>query len=182
LGLEVTITHLSGGRKGAVDTFSALPLKVGRSPECELKFDPEADARVSAVHAELRSDGDGGLVVVDLGSKNGLLLNGAKVGGEAKVPNHATIEVGEGGPRVKVTFEATGGISFGKLKRPDAPEAAAVKHDLKTTDEKPVFREEDLAPRRPPPPPGGTGRVLQGILILLVVGTIAAVLWWKFGQ
>lgn len=182
MGLEVTITHMSGGRKGAVDTFSSLPLKLGRAAECELKFDPEADARVSAVHAELRSDGDGGLVVVDLQSKNGLLLNGSKVGGEAKVPNHATLEVGEGGPRVKVTFETTGGISFGKLKKPDEAAAPSAVQALKTTDEKPAFREEDLTPRRPPPPPGGTGRVLQGILALLVVGTVAAVLWWKFGQ
>ena len=48
---------------------------LGRSRECDVRV---ADLNVSRKHAEVR-DEDGDLVLVDLGSTNGTLLNGRPV-------------------------------------------------------------------------------------------------------
>jgi pSer/pThr/pTyr-binding forkhead associated (FHA) protein len=50
---------------------------VGRSRECDVVI---ASAEVSRQHMELRPDGDG-WVVFDLGSTNGVRVNGRVVGG-----------------------------------------------------------------------------------------------------
>ena len=48
---------------------------IGRSRECEIQL---ADPNVSRQHAELRREGDG-YVIVDLGSTNGIEVNGRRV-------------------------------------------------------------------------------------------------------
>jgi pSer/pThr/pTyr-binding forkhead associated (FHA) protein len=48
---------------------------IGRSRECDIQV---ADPNVSRQHAELRREG-GGFVIVDLGSTNGIEVNGRKV-------------------------------------------------------------------------------------------------------
>jgi hypothetical protein len=173
--IEITITHLSGARRGAVETFSGLPLRLGRAPECEVKFDPDSDLKVSATHAELRSDGAGGLAVADLASTNGVLVNGAKIEGQAPVPNHAVVELGVDGPRLQIKVETgSGGISFSKLKlKADTPPPMARPH-LRTTDESPAYSETDLEPTQPTPP-RRTG-VNPGIVIAAVAFGAAALL------
>lgn len=183
-GVQVTITHLTGARRNAVETFATLPLKLGRADECDVRFDPEQDIKVSAVHAELRSDGEGGLVIVDLQSTNGVLVNGVRVEGEAPVPNHAVIEVGAEGPRLKLTYEkGAHGISFSKLKKPDAPAPAGAAANLRTTDETPAYTEADLEAWRAqhdagPDAPSGPSRALiaAAIVLVLVVAAVAIVL------
>jgi pSer/pThr/pTyr-binding forkhead associated (FHA) protein len=49
--------------------------RVGRLPDCGVQL---GDASVSRHHAEVRSRGDG-FVVVDLGSTNGTRVNGVRV-------------------------------------------------------------------------------------------------------
>lgn len=56
---------------------------LGRDPACEVVLD---DPAVSAFHAELRP-GPSGITVRDLGSKNGLVLAGARVGAADLTPN-----------------------------------------------------------------------------------------------
>lgn len=51
------------------------PLTIGRLPECNITLN---DPNVSRHHAEIRPQGDG-FVVVDLGSTNGVKVNGVKV-------------------------------------------------------------------------------------------------------
>jgi hypothetical protein len=57
------------------DVVSSLT-RLGRSREADLRLD---DTAVSRQHAEIRRDGDGRHVLVDLGSTNGTLLNGSRV-------------------------------------------------------------------------------------------------------
>ncbi len=177
--ITITLTHLSGARRNAVETFSTLPLKLGRAPGCDVRFDPDQDIKVSAEHAELRSDGEGGLEVVDLQSTNGVLVNGVKVEGAAPVPNHAVIEVGADGPRLKLTFEkGAHGISFSKLKKPavEAADAAGARN-LRTTDETPAYTEADLEQRPASPPPAKTGAgAIIALTVLLVAAAIVAAL------
>jgi len=54
---------------------SGTPIRIGRAPECELVL---KDSRVSRRHARLHAR-DGVLVLTDLGSTNGTLVNGHRV-------------------------------------------------------------------------------------------------------
>ena len=65
---------LSGGGKRMV--LAGETMLVGRSRECDLRVD---DPNVSRRHAELRRDPGGGWVIADLGSTNGVKVNGRRV-------------------------------------------------------------------------------------------------------
>jgi hypothetical protein len=56
---------------------------LGRSRECDVRID---DPNVSRKHAELRREGDGAWTVVDLGSTNGIKVNGRRVGSARLAP------------------------------------------------------------------------------------------------
>jgi Protein of unknown function (DUF3662)/FHA domain len=61
------------GRSGAV---------LGRSRECDVTLN---DPNVSRRHAEIRPDGRGGWMVEDLGSTNGVKLNGRQISGATRL-------------------------------------------------------------------------------------------------
>jgi len=73
-----------------VDLQPTERLIVGRSQDCDL---PVRAQRASRRHAELRGTGSGH-VLVDLGSTNGTLLNGAPVAGETPLRNGDVLDVG----------------------------------------------------------------------------------------
>jgi FHA domain-containing protein len=70
--------------EGRRTVLSGERVLLGRSRECDVQL---ADPNVSRRHAELRRD-DGGWSVVDLGSTNGIKLNGRRV-------DHAPLEPGD---------------------------------------------------------------------------------------
>ncbi|MEU1723535.1 DUF1707 and FHA domain-containing protein [Nonomuraea sp. NPDC005692] len=67
---------------------------VGRGSACDLVL---ADLTVSRVHAELRREGDGGWMLVDLGSLNGTRLNGWRLVGPVRVKSGDEISFGDCG-------------------------------------------------------------------------------------
>ena len=93
---EIKVTHLSGPRRAAVETFTRLPVKIGRSDECQLRFDPDADLAVSALHAE------------------------SVLEGEAALPGRSVLEIGANGPRVQIAWEAAAGINFNQVRKETA--------------------------------------------------------------
>lgn len=154
MAIDVTIKHLTGTRQGTVETIRGLPIWFGRSDKCQVRFDPDADVdrRVSAVHAELREGEDGSVSIFDLDSKNGVFVNGAQIEGQAVVPNRATIRLGNGGPRLQLSFEEGGGIDFSRVRRKTERRLDKGKVEAKplaTTDSGfPAFTDADLASTR----------------------------------
>jgi hypothetical protein len=76
-----------GSRRLIVPTAGGV---IGRSRDCEIALD---DAGISRHHAELRPDG-GGWTIADLGSTNGVLVNGAPVTGAHPLAAGDRIELG----------------------------------------------------------------------------------------
>jgi pSer/pThr/pTyr-binding forkhead associated (FHA) protein len=70
-----------GGDHRIVDVAAEGDLVIGRAPDVGLTVD---DARVSRRHLRIAAR-DGVLVAIDLGSKNGTLLNGRRLEGEQRL-------------------------------------------------------------------------------------------------
>ena len=100
---------------GVVD----LPLRlgdstVGRDPRCRVVL---ADDRVSREHATIRADGTR-VVVTDLGSRNGTVLDGNLVS-EAVVPDGAVLTIGDTRCTVVLAPPAADGGEAARLRRDD---------------------------------------------------------------
>lgn len=125
--MKLTVVHVSGSRAGATEVLEAATITVGRDPQNLLRFDPVQDDKVSSFHARLEPQGEG-LLLVDLGSKNGTFLNGHRITGSIQVPSGAVLTFGDKGPNVVVQFGAaaagTGPGAATPGARPAAPSSA----------------------------------------------------------
>ena len=79
---------LAEGKRMVVSTAGAT---IGRSRDCDVVL---ADPNVSRKHAELRPDGHGGWQVRDLGSTNGVKVNGRKIDGPAALESGDRLALG----------------------------------------------------------------------------------------
>src|SRR5262245_36382980 len=86
---EITIQSADGGNHRF--PLNKDRVTIGRSRENDI-FLP--DQWLSRHHAEIRKDGDG-FALKDLGSKNGTLLNGTRIGGEQRLRPGDVITLGE---------------------------------------------------------------------------------------
>jgi hypothetical protein len=88
------VLNVDGGRGETVGSRGAV---MGRSRDCDVVLD---DPNVSRHHAEVRPSG-GGWIVNDLGSTNGIKVNGRRVQGPQSLRPGDVIELGTS----RVTFE-----------------------------------------------------------------------------
>lgn len=86
---------LAEGRRHVVPPGGAL---VGRSRDCDIVL---ADANVSRRHAEVRPAAAGAWTIADLGSTNGVVVNGRRIDGIAQVRHGDRIALGT----ADITFE-----------------------------------------------------------------------------
>jgi FhaA, N-terminal domain/FHA domain len=82
--------------EGKIHPLRNQAIVIGRSRDCDIHV---ADPNVSRRHAEVRPDGSGGYVLIDLGSTNGTELNGKRVG-QIRLSEGDTITVGA----IELTF------------------------------------------------------------------------------
>ena len=94
---------LTGTLAGQTRALGATRVSLGRDALCDIRFDPTADAEVSARHAEFRIE-NGIAFVRDTNSTNGVYVNGARVVGEQALAHGDVIRLGARGPKVR--FEA----------------------------------------------------------------------------
>ena len=99
--MTIGLRILTGSRAGAWERFDATVVTVGRHPESDLRFDPEAELDVSARHAELRF-ADAAWSVRDLRSTNGTFVNGEPVEGARRLATGDVVSLGTSGPRIEV--------------------------------------------------------------------------------
>ncbi len=154
--MSVEIRILSGSLAGRVKHFEQSVIVVGRHGGADLRFDVEKDLDVSSRHAEIRLT-NGRYFVHDNKSTNGTFVNGTKLAAGAAVElKHADkITFGEGGPEteVRIPQAASGGA---KVPSTEVRVAIAVKQQT-----------------------AGLKRMMVAALVLLVVGTGAALLYGK---
>ena len=98
------------GAPEAIDQTLASPFRIGRDPTCELRIQ---DSHVSRFHAEAMLQGDVWWVR-DLGSTNGLILNGHRVE-QSQLQDGDRLQLGGGGPLLSVILPPT------PFRRTEAP-------------------------------------------------------------
>ncbi len=86
-------------------------IRIGRGPDCDVRFDSQRDTRVSTNHAEIRFE-NGQYVVVDVGSTNGTFVNGKPVRAHALRSGDKIVFGAQGGPEVRFDVEE----GFGNLR------------------------------------------------------------------
>lgn len=96
---EGSLRVIAGSEVGAQFPLSSVTM-IGRLPECEVTLQ---DASVSRRHARITRQGDR-WTVEDLGSTNGMRVNGARVG-QAELRDGDRLDLGS----VKLAFSAGGG-------------------------------------------------------------------------
>ncbi len=98
LVVEVSGGSLDGLRFPLGPTELTHGVAIGRNPECLIRFDATRDRAVSGSHALLESR-DGRFFVRDLGSANGLFVDGKRVGDQScEIQSGTRIRLGESGP------------------------------------------------------------------------------------
>ncbi|MBI4527455.1 MAG: trypsin-like peptidase domain-containing protein [Deltaproteobacteria bacterium] len=96
--MGATFIHLSGSKRGKVETLAGARIKIGSREDCHLRFDPRNDPQVAPLHAEICFENceyilsDGG---------KGTFVNNRKVP-EIILQDRDIIEFGEGGPKVRL--------------------------------------------------------------------------------
>jgi S1-C subfamily serine protease len=99
--VTIEVRILSGSRAGQRARFDTSLVSIGRHPQSDLRFDPDADLDVSTRHAELR-EADGAWTVFDQESTNGTFVNGERIAGHRRLFDGDTLSFGKDGPRMEV--------------------------------------------------------------------------------
>ncbi len=98
----ISIEHVANSSlAGTRQDFDRPLVRIGRRPECDVRFDATRDTSVSGQHAELRRDGEQ-LFARDLGSTNGTWVNGVRISGEAAVRAGDVLRLGQNGPEFRI--------------------------------------------------------------------------------
>src|SRR3954468_2616959 len=105
----IRITHLSGSQKGRTASSSRPTVRVGRAADCDIRFDAQRDPKVSNHHAEFLFE-DGCWFVIDTASTNGTLVEGKRIASKHRLRQREEIQIGKGGPLVRVEFDAADGM------------------------------------------------------------------------
>ncbi|MDX2184660.1 MAG: FHA domain-containing protein [Gemmatimonadaceae bacterium] len=99
LAVDVVLRDI---RSSNIFSATAARVRVGRSTECEIVIPVQATEGVSRVHCEFGIDSFGSVVLLDAGSTNGTLLNGARVTAPTRVQAQQAIALGDQGPTLMI--------------------------------------------------------------------------------
>jgi hypothetical protein len=163
---ELQITRLSGPGQGKPRSFTNSPVSFGTAAGCDFRFDAAWDKTVSGRHAfiEWRTNE---WVVRDGGSKDGTLVNGRRINQPVPVGHGLELELGSGGPRLKVSV----------ITPPPAPvRSAAPGGGVGST----------VSGTAKPPGPisaskGSADKIMARVILILLLATLGWLAWKYVG-
>lgn len=117
--MEVQLVVASGSRAGQAIRITGSKFIIGRADDCHLK--PRSDL-ISRYHCAIISE-DGYVAIRDLGSKNGVFLNGQRVPLESELKNGDKLNVGP----LEFIVNLSVGIASGKKPKVESVEDALVR-------------------------------------------------------
>lgn len=167
------LTRLSGFGRGKKDSFTQESVQLGTDSRCDLRFDPVWDKTVSPCHCLLRWRG--GELWIEDKSANGTWVEGQRISSD-KLSSGSVIELGMGGPKVRVEFEscAMNTRAENASRAQTAPSAQAEPASTETIRafESPTAGVGSV-PRKATPT---AAHILDGKKMLLIAGAVVLVL------
>jgi Transglycosylase SLT domain/FHA domain len=155
----IRLKHLSGSLQGRMTELAKPVLRIGRAPDCDVRFDQVKDPKVSNHHAELLLE-EGNWFVVDTASTNGTLINGRRVT-KHRLASGDKLQIGSGGPVLQVHFDGilveqpsfkTEAILLQGVSPPrpidDSEEISAISDHLKASADTQTARLAELAAKK----------------------------------
>jgi hypothetical protein len=101
---EVQTSSLAGRRFAFVSAELRGGILLGRAPDCNLRFDPNRDLKVSGHHAQFIETRQG-IFVRDKGSSNGVYVNGQRVTGLGiRVYDGSEVSLGQEGALLRLSI------------------------------------------------------------------------------
>lgn len=167
----IRVTRLDGFERGRVLEFEGPEVAIGTDAGCDIRYDPVWDKTVSPRHAVLRWGGRG-LELAD-NSRAGIWSGGRKLAGGALDGMPVVLELGNGGPKLKIEWKPV-----------EASSAAAPPSPAERT---PPRRQADPVPRGAGDPvamPRRNSRpvwVVAAVAVVLALGLLAAGVWFVRG-
>ena len=122
------------------------------------------DSEISRRHAAIRPT-DGGVVIEDLGSRNGTFVDGRQISEPVTVTTGVRIQLG--GSELRLDVPLAAGMDVTRVAQRPAPAAPA------PAPAEPAEAEESAAPAEPAAPSRGAPRLLIAIGVLAAVAAIA---------
>jgi hypothetical protein len=107
---RVIFRHLTGSKAPEVDSYPLdqfASLLVGREPSSTLRYDPTRDDVVGRQHARIEKDAADPyrIVVTDLASRNGTLVNGRRIARSFELTPGDIVQFGIGGPELEFQLD-----------------------------------------------------------------------------
>jgi pSer/pThr/pTyr-binding forkhead associated (FHA) protein len=103
---RVVLRHMTGSKANQEVSFPVAPtteITFGRDPAASVSYDAERDDTVSRNHATIKRDSQQkGFTLVDLNSRNGVFVNGARIRDSVTLHHGDLIQFGAGGARAHV--------------------------------------------------------------------------------
>ncbi|MCP4680272.1 MAG: FHA domain-containing protein [Deltaproteobacteria bacterium] len=121
--MGIRIHHLKGAAQGKVLSFEGEKVSIGRRADHDVQFDPERDRSVSGDHAEIVRR-DGKWVFRDHESSNGSWIGDTRIT-EVSLQGDEEIEIGRGGPVIRVELFGDGDSHRGRRGAKQAKEVNA---------------------------------------------------------
>lgn len=181
--MPVTIRILSGARQGEEIHLEAREFRIGASPECEVRFDPQADPSAQGRLAKVRQRDDGWYV--GPGASGSLIVNRSSIAVETRLRSGDVLRMSPDGPD----------LSFGITAHAPAPRLETLRRAASKPPEAPpqavsapCDRNDPISPApveaSAPGPDSVPAESRRGVWMAL--GVAAAVLlvvvgWWTAG-
>jgi S1-C subfamily serine protease len=99
MGVHSTFVHLSGSKRGRIETFDQNLIRIGTAPGCALRFSAVKDPSVLPHHAQIRFE-NCEFLLTDLAGATGTFVNGRQLT-EVILQDGDIIEAGRGGPKLR---------------------------------------------------------------------------------
>jgi len=119
----IRLQHFSGSLRGTTSSSDRQIIRIGRSKDCDVRFDTEKEPAVSNHHSEIVFE-DGAYFMIDTGSTNGTLVNGRRIVKQKLQPGDRVRFGFPGGPEARIEIEIGTQTSTTSAKGPTAFMAA----------------------------------------------------------
>jgi type VI secretion system protein ImpL len=161
----IYLKHIEGSKRGQVESFDLERIRIGRHPDNDVKFNPDADRAVSGHHAEILCQGEH-VTVRDLQSRNGTLVNGRRINQPTELREGDIIQFAATGPKIVFSLgEAAAGTGTIVVDR----DAMA-----------PVAAPATGAAVAAQPAPRWKRSLLPAVLVLLALIAMGLAAWWSW--